>query len=394
MKTFLKWAGLGLLGLLAAVLLLVLAWVASNWHDAEPQPIPAALVAPPAQSGEGGLLAALTAAPRSSFSSPWPKCSGTDCRAAFEAQATAFEAWHKAQADFGAACEAALQATTLRLGEPLPAKWSPNMELPSYSPVSTCHAWLLMQAWRAAQRGEPDATLAALKQASRLEHLVRDESRLLIGQMIGASMAGRELMLIAAVAPQFPAQREPLAALAALPGETLVAATRRWVPAEAAFGRAFNDQLRDGSLSPAGAASAPLGVWERLGARFTHPNRTQQLFDAHWLGMLNCLQGQDMARAADCAHVEPQPGPLPGGLRWRHTTAHILHDIALPSWHSYLNRAADLQHASQATQAWLRGQPPTAAIDTAADGTWTLRLRAAGQSHRLPTQWAPLPKDH
>lgn len=393
MRKLLKWTGLGVLGLLAATLLLVLAWVASNWHDAEPQPIPAALAAPPAQSGEGGLLAALAAAPRSSSSSPWPQCSGTNCRAAFEANAAAFEKWHAAQAEFGATCEAALQAPTLRLGEPLPANWHPNMELPQYGPVSTCHAWLLMQAWRAAQRGETDAVLAALTPATRLERLVRDESRLLIGQMVGASMAGRKLMLIASLAPPLPAQREPLAALVALPGEDLVAAMRRWVPAEAAFGRAFNVMLRDGGFSPAGAASAPPGVWDRLGARFTHPNHTQQLFDAHWLRVLNCLQGQDMAEAADCAHVEPQPGSLPWGLRWRHTTAHILHDVALPAWHGYLNRIADLQHAAQATQAWLRGQAPTTAIDTAPDGSWTLRLRDPGQTHRLPTHWAPLPKD-
>ncbi len=392
MKTFLKWTGLALLGLVAAVLLLVLAWMASNWHDAEPQPVPAALVAPGAKSGEDGLLAALDAVPGPKESLPWSTCSGSDCRAVFESQSDAWQRWRERHVGLGAACDAALERPDLLLGEAIPAGLSVDTVLPSYQPLSACHGWILLAAWQAGQANDAQRMLNALGKAQRIEGLVRRESRLLIGQMVGASLTARKLSVVAALATARPQQRTALAEQAELPIADLMSAMRQWVPTEAAFGRAAAMSMSDASAEQGSTGSVWIGRWA---AKFLHPEKTQQLFSEYWLRVLSCLEGEDLAASASCwqAASEPDSGLFGSGLHWRHTIAHLLVGVARPQWPTYVDRIADLQHAAQATQAWLRGQAPTAAIDTAADGTWTLRLRAPGQADRLPTQWAPLPQD-
>lgn len=392
MRKFLKWIGLGVLGLLAATLLLVLAWVASNWHDAEPQPIPAALAAPPAQSGEGGLLAALDAAPGPKETVPWPNCSGSDCQAAFEAQSDALLRWRERHVGVGKACDGALERTDWSLGEAIPVALSVDAVVPSYHPLSACHGWVLLEAWQASQTQDDPRMLKALDKANRIEGLVRRESRLLIGQMVGASQTARKLSVVVVLATQHPEQRAALAERIDLPSADLMLAMRQWVPTEAAFGRAAAVSMSDTTKADEGNGPAWFGRWV---TKFLHPEKTQQLFSAHWMRVLACLDGQDLTASADCwrSASEPEPGLFGSGIHWRHTTAHLLADVARPAWPSYMDRIVDLHHASQATQAWLRGQAPTTAIDTAPDGSWTLRLRDPGQTHRLPTQWAPLPKD-
>jgi len=73
MKIWIKRVALGLGALLLALLLLVLAWVASNWRDAEPQPWPEALT-PHATNGTrrsgAGIGRRRPRAPRGSRSGP------------------------------------------------------------------------------------------------------------------------------------------------------------------------------------------------------------------------------------------------------------------------------------------------------------------------------------
>lgn len=386
------WIGWALLGLLALVLAVALAWVASNWRDAEVQPVPAALaLPPPPQSNEGGLLAQMAGAAEVQPSFAWPDCKGSDCRQALEAKTDEALRWREANAALGEACEAALLPEQLRLGEALPTRWTVDAPLPTYAPLTRCHQWQLLRAWRAGQAGDASAMLAALRQAHRLERTVREQSQLLIGQMVGASMGGRKLGVLAALATVAPGSRAALAEQAELPEAELLAAMRRWVPAEAAFGRGLTTALAQGDWSAYGMTKDAPGWWDRLNARFTQPNTTQQLFDAHWLRVLQCLEGAHLAAAADCTNKPPEPGPLPGGLRWRHTVPYILHDVAMPAWHSYLDRVVDLHQAAQATQAWLRGLGPTGAVSVGEDGAWTLQLRSPRQSVRAPTHWAPLP---
>src|SRR3990167_6226469 len=110
-----------LLLLILLPLLVVTAWLLSNLGDADPQPVPAPLAPPQAQSGEGGMLSLLGATPAVPGSLVWPACKGSDCGAAFDAKADEWARWREIQARLGANCEAILSRPDLALGEVLPA---------------------------------------------------------------------------------------------------------------------------------------------------------------------------------------------------------------------------------------------------------------------------------
>lgn len=383
----------GVLGLLTLAIGIALAWWLSNRWDVAPQPLPAALALPTDAAPADGLLQRLDRAPQLAQPLNLPNCSGLDCSGAWRAALPALQQRLLEQPEFGEACAKAAEAEPALVIEAMPESWTPAMAMPTYTPLSNCVKWGWIRALAASEAGDAQATLAALQQADRLARALLHGARMPYGHMQALSLLGRQLNLLMLIAERQPALRAELLPFAEIEGAALMAGARRWIVAEAAFGRGAVDSIQSG------AQSEPTAL-RRAFVRFVEsswqPEYAKQLMNSQWLRALAASQGDD-PQAALLRHQtiwQAEPGWFGTSFRWFHTVPHLLFDTALPAYITHFQRPADLQLASQATALWLRGGRPEQAqgllrerLSQASDGVWQLRLHTASGNPGMPTQW-------
>lgn len=424
MKVWFKRIALSLGGLLALGALLIGAWFASNFIDADPAPWPAELSLAPSPPGlVNPPYSALQIATvgHDSFSTQIKGCTQGNCLAAWRAQSAellpTWTAQRAKQAAFGAACQAWVAQQPVPYAEVVPAAWSPNMAIPSYQPITRCTHWLLGSALAASEAGQADTALAQLALAQGLEQALLAGSHSLIGHMIALSMVEQRLQATLWVADKHPAIAVRLQRLPGPTAAQIAAAQARWIAYEANFARGANaaysdaDNCEEVNTATQGQ-TAP--VWLcKLQRKALMPAHTEQLFARHWLGVLGQVNAANPLATADgVARVtagEPT-GLFGSNWHWRGTVAHILLDVARPAYKDYFDRSADAVLASAASELWLEAQATGAPagqhaawlserfkthplganlaqrLTVQADGSWLLQRGATARETQL-TRW-------
>jgi hypothetical protein len=401
------WRGIlfGLGGLLALLVLFLLAWGASNWRDAPPMPAPLELSLGPPLKGSPmffkiqGVMAPEGADPevtgRAGFAALQagqqppegaPRLAGLkglpllcqppeDCvRHLQDTQKVADQmAPHAALA---ARCEAV--AGDALYVEELPAHLSATTLIPPMQGLSQCGGLFKGLAVMAAQRGDRDAALKHLRTGIGLMTRVQQGGRWLISVMIANTGLRGQYQAVAAVSAMRPEWAADLAALLQpLAPEALD--PRRWMLVEAASMRGTLDD----ALQNCGDSFGGLINLEWLGrmACKLHigllPEVTRQGIDRFWLQQI-----KDSARPVDervdAAVARARAPKAEAGLSWRNTLGQVLVDVAQPDLDIYDLRVVDIDlHrtalatalAAQAQRvpvaeraAWLQAQPLPARI--------------------------------
>jgi len=415
MRKLLKWTGVGVLGLLAATLLLVLAWVASNWHDAEPQPWPEALTprAMPVAEADN-FFVALMAVPNSEVKAAQltlPACDGANCAAIWASAAPHWPAQRHANATLGHACEAATRNEIPAFAEPLPVTFSFDVELPRFQPLIQCSYWLVTLALEASAAKNPDAALAKLAQSARLSTAAYNGSQSLLGHMMAVAVWTRHLQALQVVAAQHPRTVPALQALPLPTAAQAAAAQRRWIAYESNFSRsAVRAASPDVACKDSQGLSAPIC---RALTGLSLPNYGEQLFSEHWQAVLSNIRDDALLNAVNSAgerEAVTRAGLLGSQWHWRGTVPHLLFNLGLPAYESYLARSANLILSAQATTLWLRAYNEPAAARSAwlttqvngtplddrlsidSQGQWQLRALDSNASNRNPpTRWPAWP---
>lgn len=347
-----------LLGLVALLLLVLAAWVASNgrWADAAPQPVPAellpqAVTLAPADNAffDGqGLRAPEGEAPNAWGQRAWRgetgdaplltapsgedwncNASKTDCMARWRAAAVALAAQMAQAKTFGERCKALAarsgfqEPIPMRRPRPADGKHYEAVPLPQFGPLTTCMRWLHIEAVLA-----PDAQRAqtAWAQADALLRLFASGTQTLIGQAVAWSWATRHQLLLAQwSAQQPPGYALPVAWLVPLPPRILQ--PRVWMASESQFQRETTADLT-----------------EHGGQMYGYlPERTVQAITGYWMAdmrLFGHLQGPALVR-----QVRSQPESEASWwryLRWRNTVGQILVEVARPGYGTYALRQADL----------------------------------------------------
>ena len=416
MKTWIKRSLWGIGGVLAAVLLLVLAWVASNWRDAEPQPWPDVLTPRAlAVADAENFFITLAAVPAAEAQAPrlsLPPCAGADCGAIWRTAAPDWAAQRQAHAALGAVCEAGTRSSVPPAAEPLPATFGIDTELPRFQNFTGCSAWLLTLALEASSANQPDAAVAKLAQSARLGTAVFNGSQSLIGHMIALGIWNRHLQALQVIAAQHP---DTLSALQALPLPTALQtaeAQRRWVAYEASFNRSM---VRMAGSGDACRTEVGFNAWHcRTGAAFSLPNYSEQLLSEHWVQVLSAVRDADTMSAVEYLEQRvsaPSSGLFGSCWHWRGTVAHILFEVAMPGYTGYFARSTNLNLSAQATQLWLASKslpvearstwlaeqikttPLAERLTIDSQGQWQLRSLpdTASSNAKAPTQWPAWP---
>ncbi len=282
----------GLLGLGVAV---AAAWVASNWGDAEPAPLPeplrlAATQLPPGDNAFfalQGLFAAPGEDPVAAGRASWQDQLAQQARSRAElaAEVERLKAQHRmaqtatattstpatpvlavpsrepwACSNFGADCPTRQLADAERLAEqqaaaapwgercdliadagqayeePVPETLRPHQALPPMQPLTACGQWFAADAVLAFAAGDLDATVTALQRGALFSQRVQAGSRSLIGQMVALRVQQRHLHTLAALAVRNPALAQAVLPLLA-PAPAMLPLAQRALVYEAAFGR-------------------------------------------------------------------------------------------------------------------------------------------------------------
>lgn len=379
----------GLGWLLLALLLLALAWLASNnrWVDARSDAVPPALQLPsptlPAERNAYFTLIGLNAPAgddpnqlgqrrwsacyREAESGPllrWPEPKGSDaasswtcrfdkedCVARWREQSAALQTLLQTHALIGSRCEALAEAG-LALEEVLP---TPSAELkkpedqyaakalPPMQNWVQCGRWLRVQAVLAQQRGDTAALRQALQRSQNYTQGLLTNARTLIANLLAWRIATDHWQVAVALAARQPMlAADMIRMIEPLPPQALDAS--RWMAHEAHFSRQVTRELglscRPGGLSPDDVPGQ--GQMDRafMCSHFGFmPRATQQLLDEYW------LQGIEKARGGPLALLDwsPQPRGLRiFGMAWHNTLGHFLVDVAAPMYPSYGLQHADL----------------------------------------------------
>ena len=311
MKIWIKRLALGLGALIGAVLLLVLAWMASNWRDAEPQPWPDALTPRAmAVADADNFFVALASVPSAAAKSPelrLPTCDGVDCTAVWAKAATQWAAQRQAHAALGAVCEAGTRSGVPAFAEALPATFGPHATLPRFMPVTECSVWLLTQALEASAAQQPETAVAKLTQSARLGTAALEGSQSLLGHMIAIAIWNRHLQALQVVAAQHPDAAPSLQALPLPTAAQVVAAQRRWIAHEASYSRGAIRSLESGDACD---AEQGFRAWScRAGVELSLPNYSEQLFSTHWQQVLAAMR--DDAPLSVVESLEQREGAAP-----------------------------------------------------------------------------------
>lgn len=352
MKRFFKIVGWGVLGVLGALLLVFAAWVASNWHDAEPQPRPAALALPvPQLPDEVNSFDALT-----KLHEGLPAVKGgealqcqvrTDnCYGKWMADLKALAAARATYAVYGARCDA-LAGEQFEYEEKLPKFTGAGSVLPAFQSVVTCANWWLSGGVLGWAQGDKASAIASFMQVDRYQRALLAGSHSLIGVMVSHSVVRRNLQVFAGVALQDPAMAAALLPLLA-PLPDTAAAAKRWMVAEAALQWSIVDEMsRPTNLPPDEAASFLAPLTHLLIRRHIafHPNRTMQQADERWTRWMSQLDGGLIAaiHAQQKERADFEAQGWTAGVTWRNTVGSMMMAIAEPAFAPYVARQADLE---------------------------------------------------
>lgn len=414
MRLFMKRMVWGVLALVGLGLALILAWLASNWRDADPQPWPEALTPRAGVVTEkDDFWSALMAAPHNSGATTrltLGDCKSNDCSASWRADASRWTAMRQAHAALGAACETGTKRRSLQLVEPLPATFKPDIEVPRFQNLTGCSVWLLSLALEASAAGNIDLATAKVAQSARLSLAAREGSQSLIGHTIALTLVNWHLQALMHIAVQNPAAASDLQALPLPTTAQMGSAQRHWAVHEANVARSMIALLNNVQGCP---DKSGLGNWYcRISADRWLPNYTEQLFSAHSQQVLASIRDDAPLNAVNAvqARLEDSPTGLFGSpWHWRGTISHILLDVAHPAYRGYLARSANTLLAAQTTELWLqvRSQTPAARATWLAlqikdtplanrltvpnKGDWQLQLFDASYSPRVPTRWPAWP---
>lgn len=363
------------LGPVALLLLIVLAWVACNgrWADAAPQPLPPELLPQAvtlAPRDNAFFDAQGLRAPQEEFPNAWGqrswrgeirgeaqplampsgddwncKTDKEDCVARWRGAAAALEAQMAAAPVFGRRCQALAGSRSFQ--EPAPVR-RPRpagsasydaLSLPQFAGLMNCMRWLQIEAVIA-----PDAQRAALawNQADALMRLTAGGVQTLLGHAIAWSMVTRQQQLLAQWAAHQPAGHAlPSAWLAPLPSRLLQ--PRIWMAAESHFQRDMIADLSEHGDQMFDAQPNALKAWVGRYSLGYLPQLTARAMNARWLAGIRAvghLQGPALARHA---RAKPAPeDPWWRDIHWRNTLGQILADVARPAFDSYFLRQADL----------------------------------------------------
>jgi hypothetical protein len=384
-----------------ALLLLIAAWVASNWNDAPPQPRPAALQLPtpslPDDRNAYFALAGLRAAPdrepsiagqalwkeqlaRATSPRANPFAPATDrsasevdaalgmalpplagsplicetlmdtCVAQWIENADALSTQRKEHALLGQRCERLLDSN-FQFDEALaPMKTVAEPMAQHGVGASNCSRWFLSGAVLAWAQQDRARAIALLTQADRMNRSLLNGSHSLIGQMIAVRVTRNTLSTVAALAvrdPSLGAALMPL--LTPLPDQ--VQSAKRWMVVEAAFSQGMVTELArpskdnpftaatDGEPSSGGFDLYEWLLRHRLG---WHPERTAQAIDAQWLRSIRQLDDGLGAAIHSQANETIDDGLLLG-MTWINPVGNVLVNVGRPGYATYLARHADLE---------------------------------------------------
>lgn len=376
--------GVGVFGLM---LLVILAWVASNsrWADASPRPVPAALqpravtLAPEhnaffdgigleAPRGQSPNLwgqarwrgEAEAAAPRWAWpsSSAWAcKASETDCMAQWRANAAVLREQMAAAAPLGERCAqwadaGEVQEPARERPESGPLKDLPfaALPLPSWSGGIACARWFQVQAASATEPAtEPATALRWLARSAALSRKLATGMQSLPGQALSWAMLEQHAVFVSQWAAAQPQQAAAaLAVVAPLPA---AAHELRWVATESDLVRHTVLELpQDCRREHPEALGAQRSGWDRFTCAtqlgLLHQQSVQDHEDALLAGLAASRQG--LCAAAKSRAWQPKPAAelaMPGALHWRNTTGQWLLDVsaALSNHAGYVARQADLE---------------------------------------------------
>lgn len=388
----------GLAVLFAVLLLVAVAWLASNLIDSPPTPRPQALVLPPVTlAPEQNLFFALLGitapvgeqppeagraewqaqlqryaavlverrAGRSGFTSlpapavppslprpsglPWVCPAEADCPAYWLAHPTELAAQLARSEPIGQRC---LQAAvdTPRFDEVL-ASMSPSAPLALHAANGNlCSSWFNANAVLAAARDDRAAALQWLTRSQSLSTALLEGSRTLISQMVAASGARRTWQTMATLGVRDPGlARDVMPLLQAMPAQA--ADSRRWMAHEAAFQHALVDDFRTDCRTepdPDHAWAAP-GWLDRVvcgsGLGWL-PNLSHTDVDKLWLDALASVDAGPVA-ALKAAHAR-EPSPWWRRVAWRNTFSRQAFEPGRTAYAGYLARQADVDLHRQA----------------------------------------------
>jgi hypothetical protein len=390
--------------LASALLLLIAAWLASNWHDAPPQPRPEALQLPtpslpddrnayfalaglraaadrdPGTAGQtvwkqqlasaaeaqGRLAAPAGQAPAngadSALGTPLPSMAGPPlvcnepmdaCVAQWIDNPDALSAQRKEHVLLGQRCDRLLEGD-LQFEEALAPMRTVAEPMAQHGVgASDCSKWFLsgaVIAW--AQQDRPHA-IALLTKADRMNRALLGGSHSLIGQMIAVRVTRNTFGVVSALAVREPSLGAALMPLLA-PLPDAVQSAKRWMVVEAAFQRGSITEMAalsdEQAATVAGGGEATSGGFDLLAGLFRrhigwHPERTAQAIDAQWLRSMrqldNGLAAAIEAQSSEAAADSASNG-LWHGVTWVNPVGSVLVNVALPSFAGYLARQADL----------------------------------------------------
>lgn len=396
--------------LLAAGVLLAVAWLPFNLQDTVPKPRPAELQLPAprvpdernAAYAAAGLLAEAGRDPAAAGRAMWaahktwgalPPAQRASAAQARDAGANAAmgktlaapkgaplicegqrstcdadwlavgEALARQRAGFGAIGERCdrLVDGPFEFEELLPPGLGVDAPIMPWSPMSDCSRWFRSGALAALARGQREEALTQLRRADRLHRQLWEGARTLIGHMVVTRLARNTYDTMAAAALREPALAEAMAPWLASPLDTRAGA-RRWMIVEANFQRGMVDEFRSSAagvlavsespLAPLGSSPAGQAVsW--LGSRGIgfHAERTRQRIDETWLRKIGTLQyvwPAVLAGAAVEQRAQGQVAPW-ARLKWRNTFGEALIDAAEAAYGGYFARHADHELHRDAT---------------------------------------------
>jgi hypothetical protein len=398
-----------------ALLLLIAAWLASNWNDAPPQPRPAALQLPSSTLPDdrnmyfafAGLRAAPDREPSIAGQALWkqqlasavttrtnpfapatePSANDVDstlgkalpsmtarplvctehmdtCVALWIDNADALSTQRKNHALLGQRCERFLD-DDLPFEEALAPMRTVAEPLAQHGVgASDCSKWFLSGAVLAWAQRDQARAIALLVKADRMNRALLNGSRSLIGQMIAIRVTRNTLGVMAALAvrdPNLSTALMPL--LAPLPNQAQ--SVRRWMVVEAAFNRGVNAEISravdgqsalimaDGEPAP---GSGDLFSWLCRHHIGWHPERNAQAIDAFWLRSIRQLDGglaATIESQSSEAATRSNQSPL-DALTWQNTFGHMALSMGQPAYTGYLARHADLELHREVTVLALR----------------------------------------
>lgn len=390
-RTVLRRLAWGVGGLCLGLILLVLAWLASNnrWVDAEPQPRPAALQPPPvalAAEANGffdltGLFAGPQAQPSRVGQALWAtptleqatvadahllpqprdaawSCSWdlNDClalwlqdqeglRLRLAEQALLLERC-AALADGLAAGRLGLMELLQQRREAVQRTSDQYLSLPvapHMQGARVCARGFQLQAAWAQSQGQADAVLQALGRAQALSHALLQGSQSLIANTLAWNQERQRLRLLAGLSALEPALASRLQAqLGPLPERARDAGV--WMAAESFFGAQVTQEMAQlCGRNEGGRLLEQAGLIDRWLCNFGFmPQRTQQANDTWWLQQ---LQAAAAGPEALLAHMQAQQDPdfSMWSLPWRNTIGAMLLGVAHPAFVEYPAKQADLQ---------------------------------------------------